>query len=409
MEKIKPYNYKSEFGSINYDTNPKNNNLNFIQEDEFISLINSLSSVIKEYFFSVSNILEKMKTHSFNLNKYILTSKCLINEMNNKINIKERMRQFNKNIEGINISNKYINNNISLLEMNLNKLFNNSKFIFKKMKNCKNNKFRTLSEINNNSSINSNKNQIILEQNNINQYNNKIKFLKLSLDTNKISSFSNTNKSNSNNTSSRKDWNTKKNKNRNTINLSQRNIKHKNSDLYLDDIDYFEQKMNKNKDIFKEKSNRFRKKRNNSQNNITTDLRLNRNIYELKNLLENSPDEKRISISTQKITPLWTNFNNYNYYYPYKNKYLNLGNNTERRNDEFNNFDNFKKFIIKEKPRININSCFSENSCIKNICILLINLVEYFYLLSQYQNNIIGRQCQRSPPCCCYPSRPRPR
>ena len=394
MEKIKPYNYKFLFDSFNCDTNPQNNNINYIQEDNFISLINSLSSLIKEYFLSISNIVKTLKTNSLELNRYILTSKCLINEMNSKINIQERMKQFNKNIDGINISNKYINNNIISLEINLNKLFNNCKTVFKKMKDYKKNKFRTLSDINNNAdSINSNRNQIILEQKNINQYNNRIKCLKLSLDTNKINSFCNTNKSNSNNTSSRKIWNTKRENYENTLNISQKNVKHKNYDLNMDDLDFFQTKMHKSKGIMKESYNRYRKKRNNSQNNITTDLPLNDNISKLKNLLDHSPERKRISISTQKITPLCTNFNNYNYYYPYKNKCSSSGNNTARRNEDYNyynQFNNLKYFNSSEKSGINLDTSFSENINIKNILILFENLTEYFYLLSQYQNNIIS-------------------
>ena len=394
MEKIKPYNYKFIFDSINNDTNPQNNNINYIQEDDFIFLINSLSSLIKEYFLSISNIIKTLKTNSLELNKYILTSKCLINEMNSKINIQERIKQFNKNIEGINISNKYINNNIISLEMNLNKLFNNSKTIFKKMKDYKKNKFRTLSDINNYANnINSNRNQIILEQKNINQYNNRIKCLKLSLDTNKLNSFCNTNKSNINNTSSRKNWNTKREKYKNTINISQKNIKNKNSDLTIDDIDFLGKKIHKSKEIIKESYNRYRKKRNNSQHNITTNLALNDNISEIKNLLDNSPERKRISISTQKITPLCTNFNNYNYYYSYKNKCSSSGSNTARRNEEYNYFNKYNKlrnFNSSEKSRINLNTSFSENININNILRLFENLTEYFYLLSQYQNNIIN-------------------
>ena len=398
MDIINPYSYRPNFKKdlkIN-ETNPKNPIRYYNQEEEFTSFVNTLSSLIKEFYITVLNIIKNLKNNSFELNKYILTSKCLINEMNSKTNIEERIKQFNKAIEGISLRYKFINNNLSSFEMNLTKLYNKSNLLFKKIKDNKKIKFNGILEINSINTNSSNNNQIILEQNNINQYNNKINCLKLSLDTNKLNSFSHTNKSNSNNSNSRRIWYTKRDNNENTINVSQKYIKHKNFDLLLGETDFLEKRINKDKLFLKDKSNRLRR-RNYSQNNIITDIPKMpiSNIDKIKNIFENTPEKKRISISTQKITPLCTNFNNYNYYYPYRSKCPSSGNITARKNEDCFNDYNINNYINKKKLQMNYDSSSSENYRINytnnnSILKLIENIIEYFYLLSQYQNIIIS-------------------
>ena len=398
MDIINPYAYRPNFKKdlkIN-ETNPKNPIRYYNQEEEFTSFVNTLSSLIKEFYITVLNIIKNLKNNSFELNKYILTSKCLINEMNSKTNIEERIKQFNKAIEGISLRYKFINNNLSSFEMNLTKLYNKSNLLFKKIKDNKKIKFNGILDINSINTNSSNNNQIILEQNNINQYNNKINCLKLSLDTNKLNSFSHTNKSNSNNSNSRRIWYTKRDNNENTINVSQKYIKHKNFDLLLGETDFLEKRINKDKLFLKDKSNRLRR-RNYSQNNIITDIPKMpiSNIDKIKNIFENTPEKKRISISTQKITPLCTNFNNYNYYYPYRSKCPSSGNITARKNEDCFNDYNINNYINKKKLQMNYDSSSSENYRINytnnnSILKLIENIIEYFYLLSQYQNIIIS-------------------
>ena len=395
MDTINAYSYKPYFKKefkMN-ETGPKPIK-NYNQEEEFIIFINNLSSLIKEFYITTTNIIKLLKNNSFELNKYILTSKCLLNEMNSKANIQERIKQLNKTIEGINLKYKYINNNLSSFEMNLKKLYNKSNIIFKKIKENKKIKFNGILDINTiNTNSSNNNNQIILEQNNINHYNNKINCLKLSLDTNKLNSFSHTNKSNSNTSNSRRIWYTKRDNNHNTINISQKHIKHKNFDLLLGETDFLEKRVNKNKVVQKDNSNRLRR-RNNSQSNILTDIPIMpiSNLNKIINIFENTPEKKRVSSSTQKITPLYTNINNYNYY-PYKSKCPSSGNITARRYDDCFNGVNLNNFINNKKPKIIYDSSSSENLRIdnnNNILELLENIIEYFYLLSQYQNIIIS-------------------
>ena len=388
MDKNKIYsskkNIEKEFK--NNETNTYYLKKNLICDNDFISLINSLSSTIKFYYTSVTNIMKELKNNEIELNKYILTIKCLLNEMNNnKINIQERIKQFKKNIEIISINTKYINNNISSIEMHLNKLFNDSKIIFKRMKDFKKSKENKMEDIKIN--INNN-NQIMVGQNNINEYCNKNNNLKLSLDANKLNSFFNTNKSITNTSSSRRIFYTKKHKNENAINISQKNIKHKIYDLNLGDINDLENKLNKKKAI--KKDNNYTK-RNNSQNNILTNIPIY-NLNKIKYLFESSPPKKRISTSTQKITPLCTNYNNYNNYYYYPNKYNKCpssGNTTSRKYD--NDYSsNYKELKTCKKMQINFDSLLSDNINNDNIIILLENIVEYFYLFTQYQYYIIN-------------------
>ena len=85
-------------------------------EKEYISLINSLSFSIKELFISFSKILKAVKANILEQNNYIFISKCIINEMNNKKYIQDKFKNLFKNLEGINITNKYIVNRVSNLE-----------------------------------------------------------------------------------------------------------------------------------------------------------------------------------------------------------------------------------------------------------------------------------------------------
>jgi len=109
-------------------------------EKKYISLINSLSFSIKELFFSFSKILKSIKANILEQNNYIFISKCLINDLNNKNYLQEKFKNLFKNVEGINIINKYMINSISNLEESSNLFFQKSKLIFKKMKQLKDSK-----------------------------------------------------------------------------------------------------------------------------------------------------------------------------------------------------------------------------------------------------------------------------
>ena len=96
---------------INKSLNYSNNIIKL--ESKYISLINSLSFSIKELYITFTKIFKSLNSNILELNNYILTSKCLINEMNNKNIYKEKFQNLIKSIEGINITNNNIIKNIS--------------------------------------------------------------------------------------------------------------------------------------------------------------------------------------------------------------------------------------------------------------------------------------------------------
>ena len=337
---------------------PKNKKFSLIYENEFIALINSLSSSIKEYYLIIINIINELKNNAIELNKFILTSKCLINEMNNKTNFQEKSKQFEKNIEGISLSNKVINNNIIFFEKNLSKFFNDSKTIFKKMKEFKKNQTKNILDSNtdsmNNFNNNTNKsnNPLLLERKNINinPYNNKPHYLKLSLETNKICS--NQNKPNSISCSNRKYWYTKNIKDY-TINLSQNNYKDGRNNLNLSDSNYLEKKVrnknNKNKMIIHGKSNSLGNIQYNI-NKIITDKSISQ-INKGGSIIDTSPKKRRMSLSN---VPIDINYPSSNYNNCNRIKYPNSAQTTSRRkNDEHYssilnyNYINIAIFIFK--------------------------------------------------------------
>lgn len=382
--------------------NSKTNNL--VLNEEFSSLINSLSSSIKEYYIKVRNIIKDLKNNVLDLNKHILTSKCLLNEMANNMNIQERIDKFNKHLECMNLINKFINNNISLFEVNFNKLFENSKLVFKKLKDFKSKNIFDMNSIPNlcrtGTNKKNNQNQIIFEKNNISQYNNKkMSCLKLSLDTNKINSFSslNVNKSNNNNRIKRSIWNNKDTYDINMASCSNKNkYKHKSENLSLEDINFLEEKI-KNKTtknrIISQDKNTILRSRKMTRDKIVTELPLS-NIGKIKYLFYSSPIKRRKSISNENIkVPQLKYSNNFG---TIRYKYSSSGNTTSRKNEDnylkynlggymYNNYSSKKS----QEKKIDFDSSMYETPNANSIKELIQNIIEYFYLLNQYQNNIM--------------------
>ena len=378
-------------------------NINLIYENEFIFLINSLSSSIKEYYIIIQNILKDLKKNAFELNKYILTSKCLINEMNSKTNFQEKFKQFTKNIEGISINDKVINNNILLFEINLNKFFNDSKIIFKKMKDFKKNKIQNLIDINakntntsNTNNTNNSNHHIMLRQKNISQINqyssNKNNCLKLSLDTNKYNNYSSQAKTNNICSSSRKNWYIKNIKD-NTINLSKKNIfKEGRKILNLSENNYLAKKI-KNKNI----RNNFRM--NNSLRNIRYNInriitnKSNPHFNKNRPLFETSPPKRRMSLSNEKISPHNKNNISYNYNNTNRIKYPSAQT-TSRKNNEDKFYYSYRcnnNYLNNlNKKYCYFDSSGSENINNNNILELLENITNYFYCSTRFQNILIN-------------------
>ena len=161
----KPYNSKNHI--INF--------VNIIYDDEFVSLINNLSSSLKEYLKFLKNILNNIHEVISNLSNQTLYSKCLINEcLSYNKNNTEKMLQLSDRIDIIENNKKLLDNNISLIEVNMSSFLDKAKILFKKMKITRKSKLNNSirkhkNKRNNNSYTNnniSNKNKIEVKVNN---------------------------------------------------------------------------------------------------------------------------------------------------------------------------------------------------------------------------------------------------
>jgi len=390
----KEIDYNTKCSNPQY-LNSKINNFEF-------KCLSSLSSSIKEYYLNVNNIIKDLKNNVLELNKHILTSKCLLNEMVSNMNIQERINKFNKHLEFMNLINKFINNNISLFEVNFNKLLEDSKLVFKKAKDLKSKNIYNINSIPNLCSTGTNKksdqNQAMLEKNNFSQqYNNKkISCLKLSLDTNKINSFSNINKSNSKNRIKRAIWNNKDTYDIKMVSGSNKNnYRHKSGNLSLEDINFLDEKI-KNKTtknrIISQDKNTILGSRKFIKDKIITESTLT-NVGKIKYLFNSSPINRKKSLSNEKLkVPQLKNSNNFS---TIRYKYSNSGNTTSRKKE-----DNFYKYNLgymyknynnkkSQEKKIDFDSSMKENLNINNIKDLIQYIIEYFYLLNQYHSYII--------------------
>jgi len=161
-------NKHSPFKSENNSRNPYNtknriiNFVNIIYDDEFVSLINNLSSSLKDYLKFLKNILNNIHEIISTLSNQTLYSKCLINEcISYNKNNAEKMLQLSDRIDIIENNKKLLDNNLSLIETNMSSFLNKAKILFKKMKITRNSKLNNSirkhkNKRNNNSYINNN-------------------------------------------------------------------------------------------------------------------------------------------------------------------------------------------------------------------------------------------------------------
>ncbi len=102
METINDYTSRRKYNTDReFREKETDHSLNSKREKDFISLINSFSIMIKDYYYTMIKSIKDLKMDILKLNNHISASKCIINEMNNKSNIQERIYLFNKNIEEI--------------------------------------------------------------------------------------------------------------------------------------------------------------------------------------------------------------------------------------------------------------------------------------------------------------------
>ena len=308
-------------------------------ESKYISLINSLSFSIKELYLTFSKILKELNTKIFEQNNYIFTCKCLINEMNNKNIYQEKFHNLVKNIEEINITNKYIIKHISDFDESSKNFFQNSKIIFKRMKELKT------------SNIN------IIIQKKI-KYRNNLSDLMFS-EENNIQPESFTTKTN----------NIKSNSNRKSyISLNKNENKY---EINTNDVIHLSKKILKGKN----------KKRmlNHSQDEIITDL-TNNNLKKRNFFLDATP-HKNISWSKEKVIPVYRNKNIFS-----------LNNTNYKRYHKINN-NSDKKRIFKTFKFDSSSEWKYDNN---NLIGFIENIINYFYLLKVSQNMIINEPAKIS-------------
>ena len=316
----------------NFKNDSKNKKITL--ESKYIALINSLSFSIKELYLNVTKIIKALKSNILEQNNYIITSRCLINEINNKKIIPEGFQNLIRNIEGINITNKYMMKNISNFEENTSSFFSTSKMIFKKMKELKN------------SNLN-----MIIQQKNIKHQNNISNILFSELNNN-IEPESYTSKINK--IKIRKDKKFEINRN-DIISLSKKLLTGKNKKKYL----------------------------NHSQDEITTDLFSNK--MKKKNLFfDRTPNKnKNISWSKDKLNPIYKNLD----FYFSSNKRRNNDSIISQRYHKMNKTSNKNKRIFKTYK---LDSLSEQKIDIINIIEFVENMIDYFYLLIISQNNMIN-------------------
>ena len=143
--------------------------MNYIYDDEFVTIINSLSSSIKEFFKSTRTCVGSVKKSSDSIVDQILGSKssisdvfmqinsCLISKysqskatnavaVTKEKNIKEKLNQIVEKLESINEIRSNVSKNTKFLEQNCSKFYDQAKQIFKDMKKTRNHR---LDELNN--------------------------------------------------------------------------------------------------------------------------------------------------------------------------------------------------------------------------------------------------------------------
>jgi hypothetical protein len=153
---------KEKTQKSNYSTNPSNlvqhteNDLKFMNDEEFIFMINTLSSNIKDFFKNSKKGFGHMKTSSDTVIDQVLYCKSNISDMFLQLNnilisptnpkysqkpthlkekpFKEKLNLIMDKLDNINELRTSISKDIKFLEQNSNKFYDEAKHIFKRMK-----------------------------------------------------------------------------------------------------------------------------------------------------------------------------------------------------------------------------------------------------------------------------------
>ena len=127
------------------------NLVNIIYDNEFVSLINDLSSSLKNCFKLINDSLKNIKDISSSLGNQIIYSKCIINDyiMINKKNKNDKLIQVKDRLDFIDNNKNLLESNISFMNVNITGFLEHAKNLFKRMKISRNNKLNNIQNNNN--------------------------------------------------------------------------------------------------------------------------------------------------------------------------------------------------------------------------------------------------------------------
>ena len=126
LNKIKKNKYNQKYHKKTADL------MNVVYDEEFDSLLNSLSSYIKNFYSTTLNATKDLYNNILKIDYYSINSKCLINEIN--YNTKEKIKQLSEQIDKISKTKKILEQNLLVIDSNMNSFYDDSKKILKNMK-----------------------------------------------------------------------------------------------------------------------------------------------------------------------------------------------------------------------------------------------------------------------------------
>ena len=122
------------------------NLVNIIYDNEFVSLINELSSSLKECFKLINKLVNNIKEISASFGNQIIFSKCLINDYItlNKKNNNDKLLQVKDRLDFMDNNKNLLESNISFMNVNISSFLEHAKILFKRMKVSRNNKLNKI-------------------------------------------------------------------------------------------------------------------------------------------------------------------------------------------------------------------------------------------------------------------------
>ena len=130
------YNQNNSRNQIKSNNNTVINLVNIIYDNEFVSMLNDLSSSVKDCFKLFIKLLNNIKDISSTISSQTLYSKCLIKDyiITNKKNKNEKLLQVMDRLDIIDNNKNLLDNNISFMNVNITTFLGHAKTLFKKMK-----------------------------------------------------------------------------------------------------------------------------------------------------------------------------------------------------------------------------------------------------------------------------------